>query len=112
MANRFSCPNCPPLPPPAPSAPVPDSTSGDAGDAIRLSFSYTGCPAGFDLQGFTFSLENADPVGSGLDLPAGATTLDIQLKNPGSTATATFVAKCAGGLTSPSSGPASIAVNP
>lgn len=98
--------------PPTPSAPVPDSSSGDAGDPIRLTFSYTGCPAGFDLQGFTFTLQNADPVGTGLDLPASATTLDIQLKNPGSTATATFVAKCAGGLTSPTSGPASIAVNP
>jgi len=98
--------------PPAPTAPTASSDSGDAGDGIDLAFSYSGCPAGFDLQGYTFTLQNADPVGGSLDLPADATSLTITLKHPRSTATAAFVAKCAGGLTSPSSGPAEIAVNP
>lgn len=101
-----------PSTPPAPSAPTPDSTSGDAGDGITLSFGYAACPAGFDLQGFTFTLENADPVGGTLDLGPGETTLTITLTNPGTTAKASFVAKCAGGLTSPASAAAEITVNP
>src|SRR5690606_9905800 len=101
-----------PASPPAPSAPTRNATSGDAGDGIDLAFGYTGCPAGFALQGYTFTLQNADPVGGSLELPAGATSLTITLKNPGTTATASFIAKCAGGLSSPSSGPAEIAVNP
>ncbi|HET8895890.1 MAG TPA: protein kinase [Protaetiibacter sp.] len=101
-----------PASPPAPSAPTPNATSGDAGDGIDLAFGYTGCPAGFALQGYTFTLQNADPVGGTLDLPADATSLTITLKNPGSTATASFVAKCDGGLTTSSSPAAEITVNP
>ncbi|MGN6273633.1 MAG: protein kinase domain-containing protein [Protaetiibacter sp.] len=101
-----------PAAPPTPTAPTPSSTSGDAGDGVDLAFSYSGCPAGFDLQGYTFTLQNADPVGGSLELPASATSLTITLKNPGTTATASFVAKCAGGLTSPSSPTADITVNP
>ena len=100
-----------PATPSAPGAPTPNATSGDAGDGIELTFGYSGCPAGFDLQGYTFTLQNADAVG-GLSLPADATSLTITLKNPGSTATASFVATCAGGLASPSSPEASITVNP
>jgi len=98
--------------PPAPGAPTPSSASGDAGDGIELAFAYTGCPAGFELQGYTFTLQNADPTDGSLELPAGATSLTITLKNPGSTATASFVAKCAGGLSSPGSPAAEITVNP
>ncbi|PZQ88977.1 MAG: serine/threonine protein kinase [Leifsonia xyli] len=104
-----------PANPAAPSAPTPTppTTSGDAGDGITLTFSYSGCPTGFALQGYTFSLTNADPpTGGSLDLPASATSFVITLKNPGTTATASFVAKCEGGLTSASSAPASITVNP
>jgi len=101
-----------PAPPPAPSAPTPSATSGDAGDGIDLAFGYTGCPAGFALQGYTFTLQNAEPVGGSLTLPADATSLTITLTNPGSTATASFVAKCDGGLTTSSSPAAEITVNP
>ncbi len=100
-----------PAQPPAPSAPTSDTAAGDAGDGVNLTFSYSGCPAGFALQGYTFTLQNADPVG-GLELPADATSLTITLKNPGTTATASFVAKCAGSLNSPSSPAVEIAVNP
>jgi hypothetical protein len=95
-----------------PDTPTPNSTSGDAGDGIELSFGYAKCPAGFDLQGVTFTLENATPVGGSLDLPAGTTSLTITLTNPGTIAKASFVAKCAGGLTSPASDAAEITVNP
>src|SRR5690606_17153650 len=98
--------------PAKPAKPTPSATTGDAGDGIELTFGYAQCPAGFELQGFTFTLENAEPVGGTLELPAGATTLTITLTNPGSTATASFTAKCAGGLTSPASDPVEITVNP
>ncbi|QNO37503.1 serine/threonine protein kinase [Protaetiibacter sp. SSC-01] len=98
-------------PPSSPSAPSPSSTSGDPGDPITLSFaSYTGCPAGFALEGYTFTLENASAVGGSNSVGADATSIDIQLGESG-TAKASYIARCAGGIQSQASPQISITVN-
>ena len=98
--------------PSAPATPTPSATSGDSGDTITLSFgAYSGCPAGHVLESYTFTLANADPADS-TTVPGSATSIDIVLTTPGTTATASYVANCAGGITSQASGQAQITVNP
>lgn len=98
-------------PPSSPSALNPSSTSGDPGDPITLSFSkYAGCPAGYALEGYTFTLENASAVGGSNDIGANETSFDIQLGTSG-TAKASYVARCASGITSQPSPQVTITVN-
>jgi serine/threonine-protein kinase len=99
---------------PAPSAPGPLSASsptGDPGDPIILTFSkYTGCPSGYALEGYTFSLENATAIGGSDQADANATSFEIQLGSSGE-AKASYVARCAGGITSQPSAQLTITVN-
>ncbi|MFT4283310.1 MAG: PASTA domain-containing protein, partial [Protaetiibacter sp.] len=98
-------------PPSSPGALNPFSTSGDPGDPITLTFAkYTGCPAGYALEGYTFTLDNASAVGGSNDIGADKTSFDIQLGTTG-TAKASYVARCANGITSQASPQVSITVN-
>ena len=98
-------------PPSSPGALSPSSTTGDPGDPITLTFaSYTGCPAGFALEGYTFTLENASAVGGSNNVGADAVSFDIQLGSTG-TAKASYVARCAGGIVSQPSPQVSVTVN-
>jgi serine/threonine-protein kinase len=98
-------------PPSSPGALAPSSTTGDPGDPITLTFAkYTGCPAGYALEGYTFTLENASAVGGSNDVGADATSFDIQLGDSG-TAKASYVARCAGGIVSQPSPQVTVTVN-
>jgi serine/threonine-protein kinase len=98
--------------PGAPATPTASPTSGNVGDNVTVSFpSYTKCPAGHDLEGYTFTIENgsADNPSPG----AGETSIIVGLgPTAGSTTTISYVARCAGGIESAPSGQATVTVNP
>ena len=71
---------------------------------------YSGCPSGWALQGYTFTLDNASLADGDGNVPARASSLDVELGDPG-TAKISYVARCAGGLTSSSSPALQITVN-
>ena len=81
-----------------------------SGDTVTISFpAYNGCPSGYALTGYDFTVTNGTFPG-GNPVSAGATTLDILLGDPGST-TVQYVARCEGGITSNPSGTLTITVS-
>ena len=78
---------------------------------IPISWStYSGCPAGHDLVGYTFTLTNVDSPSSPALANPGDTSLTIHVADPG-TVTVTYTANCEGGIISKPSAPLSITVN-
>jgi serine/threonine-protein kinase len=98
--------------PGAPDTPSASPTQGDVGDGATITFpTYAKCPAGFALQGYTFTLDNAST--GNVNPGAEVTSIDIQLgPTPGADATVSYVAHCANGIDSKPSGQVSITVNP
>lgn len=94
--------------PPTPSA---DPTSGGTGDTITISWnSYSGCPSGYALDSYQFSITGGAQSKPG-DVPAGTTSLEMKLTGGSGQATVSYVAVCSGGAgsqTSPPSGQATI----
>ncbi|AYF97852.1 protein kinase domain-containing protein [Protaetiibacter intestinalis] len=100
----------PPAPPAKPtvSASTPDRNSGDI-VSIEI-VPYTGCPDGYARSGYSFTITGATPTS--VQLEPEETTFEITLGDPGTTATVSFVATCAGGITSQTSGTLEIPINP
>ncbi|WP_167050721.1 serine/threonine-protein kinase [Salinibacterium sp. ZJ77] len=98
--------------PSAPGTPTASPTSGASGDEIAISFpNYSGCPASNPLESYQFTITNATPE-SHTVAAGSATTFPIELGAPGSSATVTYVARCAGGITSNASSTLSISITP
>jgi serine/threonine protein kinase len=98
---------------PNPSAPATaEAPAGPhlAGSDVTITFpSYGGCPSGRELTGYDFTVTNGTFPG-GNPVSAGATSLTINLGDPGET-TVTYVARCEGGITSNPSGQLGITVS-
>ncbi len=81
-----------------------------SGDDVTITFpTYSGCPSGHSLTGYDFTVNNGTFPG-GNPVSAGATSLTINLGDPGET-TVTYVALCEGGITSNPSGTLTITVS-
>ena len=91
-----------PIPtPPKPTMVSPASSEQDAGSPLDVTWAaYTGCPTGFPLTSYTFSVANAEP--SATEIPAGTTTLTLTFPDAETTSTISYVVHC-GELTSPAS---------
>jgi hypothetical protein len=98
-----------------PNPPAPQTAEAPAGPHlsgmdVTITFpEYTGCPSGRALTGYDFTVNNGTFPG-GNPVSAGATSLTINLGDPGQT-TVTYLARCEGGITSNSSGTLTIQVN-
>ncbi len=81
-----------------------------SGDDVTITFpTYSGCPSGHALTGYSFTVNNGTFPG-GNPVSAGATSLTVNLGDPGDT-TVTYVAHCDGGITSNPSGTLTIPVS-
>ena len=98
---------------PNPSAPqTAEAPAGPhlSGMDVTITFpEYNGCPSGRALTGYDFTVNNGTFPG-GNPVSAGATSLTINLGDPGET-TVTYLARCEGGITSNPSGTLTIQVN-
>jgi len=99
----------------APQTPTADGGPHNAGDTVAIGWApYTGCPSGYPLSGYTFSLTDADfAPGSTNPFAKTDTSADIVLGSPG-TATVNYTATCgtgSGAFPSMQSGTLSITVN-
>ena len=99
----------------APQTPTAAGGAHNAGDTVAIGWStYTGCPSGYALSGYTFNLTNAAfAAGSANPFPKDATSANIVLGDPG-TATVNYTATCgtgSGAFQSAVSGTLSITVN-
>ena len=93
--------------PPPPATPT-GPGSGEVGEVVTVNFTeYSGCPAGYARSGYRFTIGNGTAASTELD--AAATSIDITLGAEGTT-TVSFVATCAGGITSQPSGTLNITV--
>jgi hypothetical protein len=98
-----------------PNPPAPQTAEAPAGPHlsgmdVTITFpEYGGCPSGRALTGYDFTVNNGSFPG-GNPVSAGATSLTINLGDPGET-TVTYLARCEGGITSNSSGTLTIQVN-
>ncbi|GAB2456549.1 serine/threonine-protein kinase [Conyzicola lurida] len=98
-----------------PTAPQPSAVTGDAtgvsGETATVQWStYAGCPSGFTLTGYSFTLTNATVSSSANPvLGPDATSLTIRLGTAGTPATVSYMVSC-GELQSPVSPAFSIAV--
>ena len=97
--------------PPKPSAPsTTDPEPYAAEDSITVDWSsYTGCPSGFPLSGFQFTVTNATPDGGSNQFGAGDSHADYSLTATGN-ASFTYHAIC-GDLQSPESDPLTVPVS-
>jgi serine/threonine protein kinase len=96
--------------PPAPQTAVAPAGPHLSGSDVTITFSeYSGCPSGRALTGYDFTVNNGTFPG-GNPVSAGATSLTINLGDPGET-TVTYLARCEGGITSNPSGTLTIQVN-
>jgi serine/threonine protein kinase len=94
--------------PPAPATPSGPATAPASPPDVTVTFpSYSGCPSGHDLVGYTFTLSSNATAPSTL-LGPGDTSIDLTV-TPG-TATVSYTANCEGGIISKPSGTLSIAV--
>ena len=91
-----------PIPaPPKPTTVSPGSSEQQAGSDLDVNWAaYSGCPTGFPLSGYSFSVTGASP--SATEIPAGTTTLTLTFPDVEATSTISYVARC-GDLTSPAS---------
>ena len=99
----------------APQTPTAASGTHNSGDTVAIGWStYTGCPTGYALSGYTFNLTNATfAPGSSNPFANDATSANIVLGSPG-TAAVNYTATCgtgSGAFTSAESGTLSITVN-
>jgi hypothetical protein len=98
-----------------PNPPAPQTAEAPAGPHlsgmdVTITFpEYSGCPSGRALTGYDFAVNNGTFPG-GNPVSAGATSLTINLGDPGET-TVTYLARCEGGITSNTSGTLTIQVN-
>ena len=99
--------------PPAPQTPTVAAGAHNAGDTVSIAWpTYTGCPSGHPLVGYTFTLTNAS-FASGYSNPLSttATSADIVLGSTGQ-ATVNYIASCGSdGISSATSGTLTITVN-
>ncbi|KQQ25493.1 protein kinase domain-containing protein [Frondihabitans sp. Leaf304] len=95
----------------APTA-IDNSGSEATGQAVVTIPTYTGCPAGYSVTGFTYSISGGtDLAGKTKNtVGANATSVTVQSSDVG-TLTFTYQAKCGSSVTSPSSAGVSITVN-
>ena len=98
-----------------PQTPTAAGGSHNSGDTVAIGWTtYTGCPSGYALSGYTFDLTNATfAAGSSNPFPKDATSANIVLGSPG-TATVNYAATCgtgSGAFKSALSGTLSITVN-
>lgn len=95
--------------PPPPATPT-DPTTGTANTEVTVNFTeYTGCPAGYAREGYRFTIGNGTP--GEVVVPGSETSLQVTLGASGTT-TVSFVATCAGGITSQPSGTLNITITP
>jgi len=80
-----------------------------AGDEVTVSWSsYSGCPAGHPLSGFSVSVTGGDIVDGNPSRPANATSVPVRISNTaGTVMTVTYTAVCTD-FESPPSDPASV----
>ena len=97
--------------PPAPSAPSASTTDWTSGDPpVTISWTtYGGCPAGFELVGYSFTFGNASSAGGTL-LGPDVTSLELTPNGTGN-ATVSYVANCRTGITSQPSPATTITVS-
>lgn len=98
-----------------PQTPTAAGGPHNSGDTVAIGWTtYTGCPSGYALSGYTFDLTNATfAAGSSNPFPKDATSANIVLGSPGS-ATVNYTATCgtgSGAFQSALSGTLSITVN-
>ncbi|MFC5502281.1 serine/threonine-protein kinase [Lysinimonas soli] len=99
--------------PPAPATPTAATGPHSAGDTVPIAWTtYTGCPSGHALVGYTFTLTNATfASGSSNPFAPGATSANIVLGSAGQ-ATVKYIASCGSdGISSAPSGTLTITVN-
>jgi serine/threonine-protein kinase len=99
----------------APQTPTAAGGAHNSGDTVAIGWTaYTGCPTGYALSGYTFTLTNATfAPGSSNPFAKDATSANIVLGSPG-TATVNYTASCgtgSGAFQSAVSGTLSITVN-
>ena len=99
----------------APQTPTAASGPHNSGDTVAIGWTtYTGCPTGYALSGYTFNLTNATfASGSSNPFAKDATSANIVLGSPGE-ATVNYTATCgtgSGAFPSAVSGTLSITVN-
>ena len=98
---------------PSPQAPTAATGTHSGGDTVAIGWTtYTGCPSGYPLAGYTFTVQGAT-LASGNQNPQAkdATSLDIVLSNSATQATVTYVATCGSGLQSSPSGTLTIPIS-
>jgi serine/threonine-protein kinase len=98
-----------------PQTPTAAGGTHNAGDTVAIGWTtYTGCPTGYALSGYTFDLSNASfATGSSNPFPKDATSANIVLGSSGTT-TVNYTATCgtgSGAFQSALSGTLSITVN-
>ena len=98
-----------------PQTPTAASGAHNSGDTVAIGWTtYTGCPTGYGLSGYTFNLTNATfAAGSSNPFAKDATSANIVLGSPGN-ATVNYTATCgtgSGAFASAVSGTLSITVN-
>jgi len=98
-----------------PQTPTAASGPDNSGDTVAIGWTtYTGCPSGYALSGYTFDLTNASfAAGSSNPFSKDATSANIVLGSPGS-ATVNYTATCgtgSGAFASALSGTLTITVN-
>jgi len=98
-----------------PQTPTAAGGAHNSGDTVAIGWTtYTGCPTGYALSGYTFDLSDATfAAGSSNPFPKDATSANIVLGSPG-TATVNYTATCgtgSGAFPSAVSGTLSITVN-
>ena len=99
----------------APQTPTAAGGAHNSGDTVAIGWTtYTGCPTGYALSGYTFNLTNATfDTGSSNPFPKDATSANIVLGSPG-TAMVNYTATCgtgSGAFQSAVSGTLSITVH-
>jgi hypothetical protein len=98
-----------------PNPPTPETAEAPngphlSGSDVTITFpQYAGCPSGRALTGYDFTVTNGT-FPDGNPVSASATSLTINLGDPGET-TVTYVARCDGGITSNPSGQLTIQVS-
>ncbi|HXR43971.1 MAG TPA: protein kinase [Pseudolysinimonas sp.] len=98
---------------PSPQAPTAATGTHSGGDTVAIGWTpYTGCPSGYPLAGYTFTVQGATLAPANQNPQAkDATTLDIVLSTSATQATVTYVATCGSGLQSAPSGTLTIPIS-
>lgn len=96
--------------PSQPATPSASTSSAIIDEPVTITWTaYAGCPAGYDLSGYTVSLVNARFFSGNGNLGAGTTSVVVQGDAPG-TAEVRYTATCGAAGTTPVSGPVAFTV--